>query len=54
MAAVWASPDPRSVSGTDWGASLLNRALKRVGIKPRDAVVVNAMGRRSIDALRAG
>jgi len=35
---------PSSVRATDWAAPLVNRALKAVGVKPRDAVVVNALG----------
>lgn len=33
-----------SVRATDWGSSLLNRALKRLEIRPKDAVVVNGLG----------
>jgi hypothetical protein len=33
-----------SVRATDWGSSLLNRALKRLETKPEDAVVVTGMG----------
>lgn len=33
-----------SVRGTEWGSSLLNRALKRLETRPKDAVVVNAIG----------
>jgi hypothetical protein len=33
-----------SVRATDWGSSLLNRALKRLETKPRNAVVVTGMG----------
>jgi hypothetical protein len=36
--------DVTSVSAADWGSSLLNRALKRLETRPRDAVVVNGMG----------
>lgn len=33
-----------SVRGTDWGSSLLHRALKRLETRPKDAVVVTGMG----------
>jgi hypothetical protein len=33
-----------SVSATHWGSSLLNRALKRLGTRPKDAVVVSGVG----------
>jgi hypothetical protein len=33
-----------SVRATDWGSSLLNRALKRLETRPKDAVVVTGMG----------
>jgi hypothetical protein len=33
-----------SVRAKAWGSSLLNRALKRLGIRPKDAVVVTGMG----------
>jgi hypothetical protein len=33
-----------SVRATDWGSSLLNRALKRLETRPRDAVVVSGLG----------
>lgn len=33
-----------SVRATEWGSSLLNRALKRLEIRPRDAVVVAGLG----------
>ena len=33
-----------SVSATDWGSSLLKRALKRLEIRPKDAIVVNGLG----------
>jgi hypothetical protein len=33
-----------SVRATDWGSSLLNRALKRLDTRPKDAVVVTGMG----------
>ncbi len=36
--------DVSSVSATHWGSSLVNRALKRLDTRPRDAVVVTAMG----------
>jgi hypothetical protein len=32
-----------SVSATHWGSSLLNRSLKRLGVRPRDAIVVSAL-----------
>ncbi len=35
---------PTSVRVTDWGAPAVNRALKAVGVRPRDAVVVNILG----------
>jgi hypothetical protein len=40
-----------SVRATDWGSSLLNRALKRLETKPKDAVVVTGMGGRGEDTL---
>jgi hypothetical protein len=40
-----------SVSATQWGSSLLNRTLKRLGVKPRDVVVVNGVGGRGEEAL---
>lgn len=36
--------DVESLSAARWASSLLNRALKRLGIAPRDAVVVTAIG----------
>jgi hypothetical protein len=33
-----------SVSGSDWGSSLFNHALKQLGVHPRDALVVTGMG----------
>jgi len=33
-----------SVRATEWASSLLNRALKRLEVRPKDAVVVNAIG----------
>ena len=33
-----------SVRATDWGSSLLNRALKRLETRPKEAVVVTGMG----------
>lgn len=33
-----------SVHATDWDSSLLKRALKRLDVRPRDAVVVNGLG----------
>jgi hypothetical protein len=33
-----------SVRATDWGSSLLNRALKRLDVRLKDAVVVNGLG----------
>lgn len=35
-----------SVRAADWGSSLLKRALRRLEVRPRDAVVVNALGGR--------
>lgn len=35
---------PTSVRATDYGAPTVNRALKAVGVRPRDAVVVNTLG----------
>jgi hypothetical protein len=40
-----------SVRGTDWGSSLLNRALKRLETRPNDAVVVTGMGGRGEQTL---
>lgn len=36
--------DVSSVSASQWGSSLVNRALKRLDVRPRDAVVVTGMG----------
>jgi hypothetical protein len=36
---------------SQWGSSLLNRALKRLDVRPGDAVVVTAMGGHGPDAL---
>jgi hypothetical protein len=36
--------DVSSVLASDWGSSLVNRALKRLDVRPRDAVVVTGMG----------
>ena len=33
-----------SVSATHWGSSLLNRALKQIGIRPRDVIVAAGVG----------
>jgi hypothetical protein len=33
-----------SVSATDWGSSLLNRALKQLGVRPRDVTVAAGVG----------
>lgn len=33
-----------SVSATHWGSSLLNRSLKQLGVRPRDAVVAAGVG----------
>lgn len=40
-----------SVLATEWGSSLLNRALKRLETRPEDAVVVNGMGGRGEETL---
>jgi hypothetical protein len=40
---------PTSVRATDYGAPLVNRSLKAVGVRPRDAVVVNALGGKRVD-----
>jgi hypothetical protein len=40
---------PTSVRGTDYGAPTVNRALKAVGVRPRDAVVVNTLGGKGQD-----
>ena len=40
-----------SVRATDWGSSLLNRALKRLEIRPKDAVVVNGLGGQGAQTL---
>jgi hypothetical protein len=37
---------PMSVRATDFGAPTVNRALRLVGVRPRDAVVVVALGGR--------
>ncbi len=37
---------PMSVRATDYGAPAVNRALRLVGVRPRDAVVVSAVGGR--------
>lgn len=36
--------DVSSVWASQWGSSLVNRALKRLGVRPKDAVVVTGMG----------
>jgi hypothetical protein len=41
---------PRSVRATNYSAPAVNRALKLVGIRPRDAVVVSAQGGRDREA----
>jgi hypothetical protein len=33
-----------SVSATHWGSSLLNRALKQLGVRPRDVIVASGIG----------
>jgi hypothetical protein len=38
-----AANDVSSVSASHWGSSLLNRSLKRLAVRPRDAVVVTAL-----------
>jgi hypothetical protein len=38
--------DVTSSTGTTYGSSLLNRALRRLGVKPKDVSVVDGMGRR--------
>jgi hypothetical protein len=43
--------DVWSVRATDWGSSLLNRALKRLEAKPKDAVVVTGIGGRGEQTL---
>jgi hypothetical protein len=40
---------PTSVRATDYGAPPVNRALKAVGVRPRDAAVVNALGGQGQD-----
>jgi hypothetical protein len=40
---------PTSVRATDYGAPRVNRALTAVGIRPRDAAVVNALGGKRQD-----
>lgn len=40
-----------SVRATDWGSSLLNRALKRLATRPMDSVVVTGMGGRGEQTL---
>jgi hypothetical protein len=40
---------PTSVRATDYGAPTVNRALKVVGVRPRDAVVVNTLGGKGRD-----
>ena len=40
-----------AVSASEWGASLLNRALKRLGVRARDATVVAGMGGRGEQTL---
>ena len=40
---------PRSVRATDWGAPAINRALKAVGVRPRDAIVVCTLGGKRQD-----
>ena len=40
---------PTSVRATDYRAPLVNRALKAVGVRPRNAVVVNAFGGKRQD-----
>jgi hypothetical protein len=41
---VDSTDSPTSVRATDYGAPTVNRALKVVGVRPRDAVVVNTLG----------
>lgn len=40
---------PTSVRATDWGARPVNRALKALGVRPRDAVVINTLGGKRQD-----
>ncbi len=40
---------PTSVRATDFGHPLVNRSLKAVGVRPRDAVVVNTLGGKRVD-----
>ena len=40
---------PMSVRATEYGAPKVNRALKAVGVRPRDAAVVNALGGKGQD-----
>ena len=40
---------PTSVRATDWGAPTINRALKAVGVRPRDAIVVCTLGGKRQD-----
>jgi hypothetical protein len=40
-----------SVPASDWGSSLLRRALKRLGVRAADARVVNGMGGRGEETL---
>jgi hypothetical protein len=40
-----------STTASDWGSSILNRALKSLGVKPRDARVATAMLGRGTEGL---
>ena len=40
---------PTSVRATEYGSRMFNRALRTVGVRPRDAVVVGALGGRRSD-----
>ena len=44
-------PDITSVSAAEWDSSLLRRALNRLGVRPTDATVVDAMGGRGDETL---
>jgi hypothetical protein len=47
---VDSTDSPTSVRATDYRAPTVNRALKVVGVRPRDVVVVNTLGGRGKDA----
>lgn len=40
-----------STSATQWASSLLNRTLKRLGVKPKDVIVVSGIGGQRDDTV---